>query len=123
VTNENKFEYVQLVLHYRLYSCIKTQIDAFLHGFHELVPLNLIKIFDFRELELLISGLPTVDIQDLKEHVMYKNYSKQSKVIQWLWEVLEEFNNTEKAEFIQFVTGSSKVPVEGFKGLRGTNGI
>ena len=64
------------------------------------MPLNLIKIFDFRELELLISGLPTVDIQDLKEHVMYKNYSKQSKVIQWLWEVLEEFNNTEKAEFI-----------------------
>lgn len=94
-----------------------------MQGFHELVPLNLIKIFDFRELELLISGLPTVDIQDLKENVMYKNYSKQSKVIQWLWEVLEEFNNTEKAEFIQFVTGSSKVPVEGFKGLRGTNGI
>ena len=87
------------------------------------MPLNLIKIFDFRELELLISGLPTVDIQDLKENVVYKNYSKQSKVIHWLWEVLEEFNNTEKAEFIQFVTGSSKVPVEGFKGLRGTNGI
>lgn len=87
------------------------------------MPLNLIKIFDFRELELLISGLPTVDIQDLREHVIYKNYSKQSKVIQWLWEVLEEFNNTEKAEFIQFVTGSSKVPVEGFKGLRGTNGV
>lgn len=29
----------------------------------------------------------------------------------------------ERAEFIRFVTGSSKVPVEGFKGLRGANGI
>jgi E3 ubiquitin-protein ligase HUWE1 len=44
-------------------------------------------------------------------------------VIQWLWEVLEEFNNSERAEFIQFVTGSSKVPVEGFKALRGNNGL
>lgn len=44
-------------------------------------------------------------------------------MIQWLWEVLEEFNNSERAEFIQFVTGSSKVPVEGFKALRGNNGL
>jgi E3 ubiquitin-protein ligase HUWE1 len=123
VTNENKFEYCQLVLHYRLYSCIKTQVDAFLQGFHDLIPNNLIKIFDHKELELLISGLPTIDIEDLKENTIYKNYSKQTPVIQWLWEVLEEFNNSERAEFIQFVTGSSKVPVEGFKALRGNNGL
>jgi len=87
------------------------------------VPKELIKIFDYKELELMISGLPTIDIDDMKEHVIYKNYNQHSKVIQWLWEVLEEFNNSERAEFIQFVTGSSKVPVEGFKGLRGVNGV
>ena len=54
---------------------------------------------------------------------MYKSYSGASPVVQWLWEVLEELGNSEKAEFIQFVTGSSKVPVEGFKGLRGPNGV
>lgn len=36
--------------------------------------------------------------------------------------MLEEFSNTERAEFVQFITGSSKVPVEGFCGLRATNG-
>lgn len=123
VTNENKFEYCQLVLRYRLYKCVHMQVLAFLQGFHDLVPLNLIKIFDYKELELLISGLPTVDIQDLKDNTIYKAYSGASLVIQWLWEVLEELSNSEKAEFIQFVTGSSKVPVEGFKGLRGPNGI
>ncbi len=70
----------------------------------------------------MLSGLPTVDIEDLKENVIYKNYSKSSPVILWLWEVLEELNNSERAEFIQFVTASSKVPIEGFKGLRGSNG-
>lgn len=111
------------MLHYRLYESTKTQIDAFLQGFHDLVPKDLIKIFDAKELELMISGLPTIDIDDMKENTIYKNYNAHSKVIQWLWEVLEEFNNSERAEFIQFITGSSKVPVEGFKGLRGVNGV
>mmetsp|Transcript_18663 Transcript_18663/g.31922 ORF Transcript_18663/g.31922 Transcript_18663/m.31922 type:complete len:158 (+) Transcript_18663:739-1212(+) len=95
------------------------QINSLLKGFHDLIPKQLIKMFDHKELELMISGLPTVDIQDLRENVIYNNYSKNSPVIQWLWEILEELGNVERAEFIQFVTGSSKVPVEGFKGLRG----
>ena len=41
----------------------------------------------------------------------------------YLFEALAEFDNSDRQEFIQFVTGSSKVPVEGFKGLRGTNGV
>jgi len=41
----------------------------------------------------------------------------------FFWEALSEFDNSERAEFIQFVTGSSKVPVEGFKGLRGATGL
>jgi len=122
VTNENKFEYCQKVLEHRLYKSIKTQIDAFLSGFRDLVPAHLVQIFDYKELELMLSGLPTVDIEDLKENVIYKNYSTSSPVILWLWEVLEEFKNSERAEFIQFITASSKVPVEGFKGLRGSNG-
>lgn len=48
----------------------------------------------------MLSGLPTIDIEDLKENVIYKNYSKSSSVILWLWEVLEELKNSERAEFI-----------------------
>jgi hypothetical protein len=40
----------------------------------------------------------------------------------WLWEVLEVLDNSERAEFLQFVTGSSKVPLDGFKGLIGMRG-
>ena len=58
------------------------------------------KIFDYKELEMMISGIPIIDVQDLKENVIYVNYYKNTKVIRWLWEVLEEFKNTEKAEFL-----------------------
>lgn len=123
VTDENKFEYVQMVANFRLYKAISTQLDAFLKGLYSVIPKDLLKIFDNKELELLISGLQTIDIDDLRENTLYQNYTAQSKPVIYLFECLQEFDNFERAEFIRFVTGSSKVPVEGFKGLRGSNGI
>lgn len=39
-----------------------------------------------------------------------------------MWEILEDFGKEDRACFIQFVTGTSKVPIEGFKALIGANG-
>lgn len=64
VTEENKHEYVKLIVQQRLVVAIKEQITAFLSGFHEVIPKDLIKIFNEQELELLISGLPDIDIDD-----------------------------------------------------------
>lgn len=43
-----------------------------LSGFHELVPPELISIFTPKELELLISGLPDVDLDDLQVHTFVR---------------------------------------------------
>ncbi len=61
VTNENKNEYIEKLAFFKLYKCIQKQIDAFLEGFYELIPKDLISIFNHKELELLISGLPNFD--------------------------------------------------------------
>jgi E3 ubiquitin-protein ligase HUWE1 len=61
VTNENKNEYIEKLTYFKLYKCIQTQIDAFLEGFYELIPKELVSLFNFKELELLISGLPNFD--------------------------------------------------------------
>lgn len=123
VTEGNKMDYIKLLCHMKMTKNIQAQIDAFKVGFHELVPAELISIFDSKELELLISGLPNVDIEDLKANTQYCNFTKDSQVIIWMWEVLSEFSNEERAEFIQFVTGSSKVPLEGFGALPGMGGF
>lgn len=62
-------------------------------------------------------------MDDLREHTLYQGYTATSKPVVFLFEALREFDNAERAEFIRFVTGSSKVPVEGFRGLRGQNGV
>lgn len=57
---------------------IRKQLAAFLEGFYEIIPKRLISIFTEQELELLISGLPTIDIDDLKSNTEYHKYQSNS---------------------------------------------
>ena len=70
--------------------------------------------FDERELELLISGLPSIDVLDLKWNTELVGFTKTSQTIIWFWSVLCSLNQEELALFVQFVTGTSKVPAGGF---------
>lgn len=71
-------------------------------------------MFTAEELELMISGLPDIDLEDLKRNTLYENYTQESQVIVNFWKVLRGFTNNQKALFLQFLTGTSKVPLEGF---------
>lgn len=70
VTEETKHEYVDLVAGHILTNAIRPQINAFLEGFNELIPRELVSIFNDKELELLISGLPEIDCK-LASIVLY----------------------------------------------------
>lgn len=123
VTSENKEEWQQLVIKWRFVSRVQAQMDNFLAGFNELVPLNLIKIFDAGELELLMCGIGVIDVRDWKQNTVYKgDYHPNHIVIQWFWRVVLSFNNEMRARLLQFVTGTSRVPMNGFKELYGSNG-
>ncbi|KAM0399672.1 hypothetical protein ACHAQC_002952 [Fusarium culmorum] len=123
VTEENKHDYVRLVVEHKLLSSVKEQMAHFLQGFHDIIPAELISIFNEQELELLISGLPDIDIDDWKSNTEYHNYTPSSQQIQWFWRALRSFDKEERAKMLQFVTGTSKVPLNGFKELEGMNGV
>ncbi|CAM9018793.1 unnamed protein product [Wickerhamomyces anomalus] len=122
VTEDNKQEYVRLVVEYRLQKSVEEQVSNFLQGFHEIIPKELISIFDEQELELLISGLPDIDVDDWKNNTTYVNYSPSSKEISYFWRAVRSFDAEERAKLLQFATGTSKVPLNGFKELGGSNG-
>ncbi|KAN0060814.1 E3 ubiquitin-protein ligase tom1 [Thecaphora frezii] len=122
VTEENKVEYVRLVTEQRLTQSIRSQIDAFLEGFNDIIPADLIRIFSEQELELLISGLPDIDVDAWKNNTELHGYSSGDAVIQWWWRAVRSFDQTEKAKLLQFITGTSKVPLEGFGHLQGVQG-
>lgn len=67
-------------------------MNAFLEGFSELIPLNLVKIFDENELELLMCGIQHIDVKDWKQNSLYKgDYHANHIVIQWFWRVFVLF--------------------------------
>ncbi|XP_066587993.1 E3 ubiquitin-protein ligase HUWE1 isoform X2 [Prorops nasuta] len=123
VTEETKLEYIRLVCQMKMTGAIRKQLNSFLEGFYDIIPKRLISIFNEQELELLISGLPNVDIEDLKANTEYHKYSATSLQIQWFWRSLRGFDQADRAKFLQFVTGTSKVPLQGFAALEGMNGV
>lgn len=62
VTQDNKKDYVEAVVEYRISKRVKEQFEAFMSGFSELIPQDLITVFDERELELLIGGMSEIDV-------------------------------------------------------------
>ncbi|CAK9440605.1 uncharacterized protein LODBEIA_P46400 [Lodderomyces beijingensis] len=118
VTEENKQDYVKKVVEYKLQTSVEEQMENFLIGFHEIIPKNLVAIFDEKELELLISGLPDIDVNDWQTHTRYNNYSPSSEQIQWFWRAVKSFDKEEKARLIQFATGTSKIPLAGWKEVK-----
>lgn len=123
VTEENKHEYIRLITEYRLTGAVQEQLAEFLRGFHDIVPAELVSIFSEQELELLISGLPDINVDDWKNNTEYHNYTAASPQIQWFWRAVRTFEKEEQAKLLQFVTGTSKVPLNGFKELEGMNGF
>ncbi|KAK7687106.1 hypothetical protein QCA50_009607 [Cerrena zonata] len=123
VTNENKREFVQLSSQYRLYSSIKDQIESLLKGFYEIIPKELIQIFDEKELELLISGTPDIDVDEWRGATEYNGYTSADPVIVWFWRALKSFNREERAKVLSFATGTSRVPLGGFVELQGVQGV
>lgn len=69
-------------------SRIEAQMNSFLEGFGEVVPMHLIKLFDENELELLMCGIGKIDVKDWKQNTVYKgSYHPNHIVIQWFWRV------------------------------------
>ncbi|KAG2207643.1 hypothetical protein INT46_005054 [Mucor plumbeus] len=122
VTEENKKEYVDLVTEWRISKRVEEQFKAFKEGFNQLIPQDLINVFDERELELLIGGIAEIDVDDWKKHTDYRGYTEQDDVIQWFWECIRTWDSEKKSRLLQFTTGTSRIPVNGFKDLQGSDG-
>ncbi|KAG6916449.1 hypothetical protein DXG01_006777 [Tephrocybe rancida] len=122
VTEENKKEYVDAVVAYRISKRVKEQFDAFMEGLLELIPSDLIGVFDERELELLIGGMSEIDIDDWTKFTDYRGYEKTDQVIEWFWQCIRSWPAERKSRLLQFTTGTSRVPVNGFKDLQGSDG-
>ncbi|KAJ1504214.1 NEDD4 E3 ubiquitin-protein ligase [Coelomomyces lativittatus] len=122
VTEDNKKLYVELITSWRIVKRVEAQTQAFREGLFEFIPEDLVAVFDERELELLIGGLSEIDLDDWKKHTEYRGYSEKDEVVKWFWLCIQSWDNEKRARFLQFTTGTSRIPVNGFKDLQGSDG-
>ncbi|XP_036891288.1 E3 ubiquitin-protein ligase HECW1 [Sturnira hondurensis] len=124
VTEKNKKEYIERLVKWRVERGVVQQTEALVRGFYEVIDSRLVSVFDARELELVIAGTAEIDLNDWRNNTEYRGgYHDGHLVIRWFWVAVEHFNNEQRLRLLQFVTGTSSVPYEGFAALRGSNGL
>ncbi|ETW05462.1 hypothetical protein H310_03225 [Aphanomyces invadans] len=136
VTDANKHEYVAAIVRFLFYDAVHGPLEAFLEGFQAVLPVPLLHVFDAFEMDLILCGHDDINATDWQLHttVEYlatsqlkrrggKHGSQQQDVVDWFWLTVHSYSQVQKAKLLQFVTGSSRPPVEGFRALTSSNGL
>ena len=121
VTKENLDLYIQK----RIEHFTKSQligINEIIKGINTIFPVEYLKIFTSDQLGLLINGTPFIDIDDWRMNTTYKNYNDYDNVIVDFWDIVSNLSQEELSNFLLFCTGSSRVPIGGFKSLESNRG-
>eukprot|EP00927_Polykrikos_kofoidii_P008451 TRINITY_DN13506_c0_g1_i1.p1 TRINITY_DN13506_c0_g1~~TRINITY_DN13506_c0_g1_i1.p1 ORF type:complete len:712 (-),score=85.91 TRINITY_DN13506_c0_g1_i1:56-2092(-) len=123
VTEENKLEYVEKLCEFYLCGHVRREWQLLRRGFDDILPRHLLtcnKIND-KDLELLVAGMPSIDVDDWRANSIVDGPLAGSKegdeLLGWFWDIVDQFGDERRARLLQFVTGSSRLPVNSFRGL------
>ncbi|KAL7870671.1 hypothetical protein SRHO_G00081680, partial [Serrasalmus rhombeus] len=120
VTIHNLEEYLRLVVYWTLNEGVSRQFESFREGFESVFPLHHLQYFYPEELDQLLCGSKseTWDVKTLMECCRPDHgYTHDSRAVRFLFEVLSSFDAEQQRLFLQFVTGSPRLPVGGFRSL------
>lgn len=119
VSADNKIEYIYRMADFKLNKQIAKQCYAFRKGLHDVVPAEWLQLFDWRELQTMISGSASpVNIADLKENTRYSGeYNAKHATIKLFWQVVQQFDEQQSRQLLKFVTSCSRPPLLGFQDL------
>ncbi|XP_073706068.1 E3 ubiquitin-protein ligase TRIP12 isoform X6 [Garra rufa] len=120
VTIHNLEEYLRLVVYWTLNEGVSRQFESFREGFESVFPLHHLQYFYPEELDQLLCGSRSEswDVKTLMECCRPDHgYTHDSRAVRFLFEVLSSFDAEQQRLFLQFVTGSPRLPVGGFRSL------
>uniref|UniRef100_K3X461 HECT-type E3 ubiquitin transferase n=1 Tax=Globisporangium ultimum (strain ATCC 200006 / CBS 805.95 / DAOM BR144) TaxID=431595 RepID=K3X461_GLOUD len=122
VTDDNKDEYVERRFRYMLFESVSSQLYVFLKGLYEVIPQELLMLFDPEEFDYLLCGSDEIDVDDWERNAKYSNIAYDHPALLWFWELVREMPNEYRQRLLHFATGSSRVPIAGFSSLTSYDG-
>lgn len=123
ITDDNKAEYLELRSIFETFHCMQPGLTHFKNGFFSVFPSSMISELMPEELESLLCGSPELDLGEWRENTEYKGeFNSSHKVVKWFWEILKELSKDELIQLLVFVTGTNRVPIDGFRNLKTLRG-
>ncbi|KAJ5650516.1 Ubiquitin-protein ligase Ufd4 [Penicillium longicatenatum] len=119
LTIENVDQYIERVIDMTLGSGVRHQVEAFRAGFSQVFPFTALRAFTPSELVMLF-GQADEDwsIETLMDSIKADHgFNMDSRSVRNLLQTMSEMDNQQRRDFLQFVTGSPKLPIGGFKSL------
>jgi hypothetical protein len=107
VTFENRLEYCAAVERARIHE-FDAQVARIADGLGKVVPMDALQLFSWQQLEVLVAGSPTFDIDLWKKNTSSTGVS--SRNLAWFWKVIESLSSKDQSAFIRFAWGRSRLP-------------
>ncbi|KAJ5671711.1 hypothetical protein N7507_000838 [Penicillium longicatenatum] len=118
VTNQNRHQFVKDYIFWLTDKSIRPQFDAFVRGFHTCLDRSALSIFTPEALKTVVEGLQTIDVKELENHARYEGgFGPDHRVIRDFWNVVQQYSAEKKAQLLEFVTASDRVPVNGISSI------
>ena len=119
VTIENVQSYIDRVVDLTLGSGVKRQLDAFKQGFSQVFSYSSLQAFTPNELVMLFGRVEEDwTMETLMDSIKADHgFNMDSKSIKNLLQTMSELGAAQRRDFLQFVTGSPKLPIGGFRAL------
>jgi len=110
LTYELRHQYTDLVIKSRLHESAR-QIDAVRKGLDSVVPIRMLSLFSWFDLETLVCGNPHIDVEALRRHTKFTGVlSSSHPLIRHFFDALHSFNMEERQLFLRFVWGRNRLP-------------
>jgi len=110
VTFEARHHYTDLVIRARLNEA-ERQIAAIRKGLDALVPIRMLSLFSWFDLETLVCGNPHIDVEALRRHTRFTGVLNSTHpLVRHLFDALHSFNMEERQLFLRFVWGRNRLP-------------
>ena len=108
---DNRLEYVSLARNYRKNE-IYLQLEALKRGFIQGTQEHsfLFSWFTPIEIQILIEGNQTIDLNILKLHTNYSNCNSDSPIVTFFWNIMDSFDEDQRRAFLKFTSGSPVLP-------------
>lgn len=115
VSQENKLEFIELSLQKFIEKDLNFR-QILVEEFHNVIPLKFLQVFSLKELEMLLGGLKRISLEEWRANTEYKGiFHQKHRVILWFWDIMNSYNQEQLSKMLQFCTGSSRIPLEGFR--------